>query len=847
VGKYVPTTITYQKSGLVKDRDDFVLSDDAYSELENIFQWRGRLRRRPGYELLGRLRRDLSSYALANVSGNPYNVADVLTAFRTDEPNAALVSGSVNLTFDTGNPGETTFTDDGEGGWTRTAGTTYDIDTSSSYINYVTGEVNLLFTAGSIPAVGVTVLANLGYYPCLPVMGLPTRELDLINAEQTIAFDTKYCYVYNNTFNRFRELTSTTATTWQGSDSDFFWGVNYWQTTDNEQYFWVTNFTSGATADPIRVYDGQDWYTFAPTTGGANQMHQCRMLIPYKGRMVALNTWEGTTLAGSLQYPQRARWSQNGAPFSAVAAGVAPTATEEWRSDVKGRGGFVDCPVNEHIVSAEFIRDVLVVGFESSTWLLRYTGNELLPFVWERINRELGSESTFSMIAFDRGILSIGDKSINSCDGNGVERIDENIPDEVFKIHNSYDPSTQVNDGPLRVHGKRDFYERIVYWTFPNASTEAKFPDSVLVFNYHNYTWATFQDSFTAFGEYQRFNDITWADLAGIRWSEANFSWVTAKLQSQFPNIIAGNQQGFVLNLNQAVSNSASLFVKDVTGGGGAVRIESPDHNLQSGEFVKIENIVGTGEDELNDRIFKVERIDDDNIDLYEKPRFAITEITKASQAVVTAPGHNFEVGQHFYIDKITAGMTQISNKNGVVVAVSGNTVTVDIDSSDYTTYTAGGYIQNLDASVIETVVATSTYLGKGTMKRVLGFKARSKKFNLLEAGSKNFLGQIDFLTDSTSAGEISCKIFTDYNDSTAINEENDGFVNNVFSTVSEDIGQANKSKEWHRFYCQTNAQFFDFELTLNEREMFTPAIVDSDVLVDSIIIWSRNGGRLVE
>jgi len=925
MGKYVPTAITYADSGLVKDKDAFVLSDDAYQNLENIYQWRGRLRRRPGYELLGRLRRDLTAQAQAAADGtNDYNIADILTAFRANEPNAALAKSSVVVTFDQGGANDTEFSDNGTALFTRTGGTAYDIEpaqtitnisqaasavidiaghnfvvgnklyiqnvvgmveindtvvtvtgitagvdvtvglnttsfssyssggtANGTFVNYDTGEVNFTFTPAGTPAGAITVEANYGYYPCLPCMGLPNRELNAINAEQTVAFDTRYAYSFSNNNNRFQELASTTATTWSGTDRDFFWGVNYWQTSDDAQYYWVTNF-SGVGGDPIRVYDGIDWHDFAPATDlpapGSNQMHQCRMLIPYKGRLVALNTFEGPSLAGSTQFAQRARWSQNGAPLSSVLAGVAPTADVQWRSDIKGRGGFVDCPTNEHIVSAEFIRDLLVVGFERSTWALRYTGNEILPFVWERINKELGCESTFSMVAFDRGILYVGDKSINSTNGNHVERIDENIPDEVFNIHNSFDPSADISDGPRRVHGIRDFFERIVYWTFPDASTEAKFPDRLLVFNYHSYTWAIFNDSFTAFGEHYRFNDITWADLAGTDWQNANFSWVSAKLQSQFPNVLAGNQHGFVLVMNQKVDNDESLHITDVIGGLGAVQLEVPNHNLQDGEYVQVNDIIGTGGLELNGRIFRVRSVvDADNITLESKPRVNITGITQAAQAVVTCPGHTFKAGQHFYIDAILAGMTEITGQNGIIQSVSGNDVTIDIDSSGFTAYTAGGEIQNLDADVIATIVQARTYMGCGTLTRVMGFQARSKKFNFLEGGKKTFLGHIDFLADKTEKGEVACDVFVDYNDDQAINDGEDDFLNTVFSTQIEQFSTANKSKEWHRFYCPTDAQFFEYDLNLNERQMFTPNIVNSDVLIDSIIVWSETGGRLVD
>ena len=52
-------------------------------------------------------------------------------------------------------------------------------------------------------------------------------------------------------------------------------------------------------------------------------------------------------------------------------------------------GGYIDASTEEQIVSAEFIKDRLIVYFERSTWELAYTGNEVLPFVWQKINTEL--------------------------------------------------------------------------------------------------------------------------------------------------------------------------------------------------------------------------------------------------------------------------------------------------------------------------------------------------------------------------------------------------------------------------------------------------------------------------
>jgi len=90
------------------------------------------------------------------------------------------------------------------------------------------------------------------------------------------------------------------------------------------------------------------------------------------------------TVGGStdlVYHPNRIRFSQNGDPtiIGAVAA-IAPikwTTVGAWASDIPGYGGWIDLPTAEQIVSAEFMKDVLIVNCERSSYKLIYTG---IPF-----------------------------------------------------------------------------------------------------------------------------------------------------------------------------------------------------------------------------------------------------------------------------------------------------------------------------------------------------------------------------------------------------------------------------------------------------------------------------------
>ena len=587
-------------SGLDSYLESFLIPEKAFPTLEDAYAWRGRIRRRPGFELLGRLRRSLTTSAMGNISavGAGTFTFNIFTGLGVlaNEPNASIEPGDItNITITIGAPINQTLTDT-VGTGTLTVGGAGPITSAS--INYASGVLSITFS-GAAAASAATFTG--AYFPSLPCMGLRTRESStLINNEELIAFDTIYAYSFSG--GQFVELVA--ATTWSGTDSDFFWTTNYWENA-NGDIFWATNF-SGPTGDPIRYYDGLAWTNFAPAldSGATTFFQQSLILIPYKDRLLAMNTWEGATLAGATNFPQRIRFSQNGDPTD---------TTNGWRDDTIGRGGFIDIPTNEAIVSAEFIKDTLLVKCERSSWKVLYTANETLPFVVQQINTELGAESTFSLVPFDRGVLGVGNYGITADDSVNVARIDQRIPDIVFSINND-------NEGVERVYGIRNYQQQLVYWSFPNSSENPTYPNKILVYNYVNQTYAIFNDSFTCFGFFQRGSDLTWATLGYPTWMDWSDPWNSGLIQSQFPDIVGGNQQGYVEVLNRQIFNDTSLYISDLTAAP-PVRLTVPNHNLQTNQFVKVTDIIGSGSPDpssLNDSIYKILRIDANTIDLVD-------------------------------------------------------------------------------------------------------------------------------------------------------------------------------------------------------------------------------------
>lgn len=363
-----------------------------------------------------------------------------------------------------------------------------------------------------------------------PIMGLKSR-ISTTFFEDLIAFNESRAFNFLAAAGEFVDISG--ATVWTGNDSQFFWSMNYFGS------FWATN-----NFDPIRYYiSGTTWTNYTPTLSAVagNVLQTALMIFPYKGRFIALNTIEG---ALNTNFPQRARWSAIGNPYVTVPvpAFVPGVDVNAWRDDIIGKGGFLDAPTSEKIISAGFVRDTLVVEFEHSAWRLRYTGNELLPFIWERFNSQFGAESTYSAVGFDEGIITVGRDGIIFADVNAAGRVDLIIPDQVFEIENA-----EFN-GQRRIQGIRDFRRMLAYWTY--APDNVRYPTKVLCYNYIEKSWAIFNQSFTAYGQYRQDFDLTWA-AATFPWSSDGNFWSNGNIQSGFPEVVAGNALGNVWKLQK--------------------------------------------------------------------------------------------------------------------------------------------------------------------------------------------------------------------------------------------------------------------------------------------------------
>src|SRR6185295_15444119 len=164
---YQPLKITGYSTGLVQEREEFLLPDDAYPTLQNAYVWRERILRKKGYELLGRLQRNFLNQSIGNFSaaGAGTFTFDLFALLGITDPAAALAPKTIVLTI-AGTVNQVLTDSLGTGAMTITTVLT---PITTATINYRTGILTIV-TDGAFAASATTLTG--GYYPNLPVMGI---------------------------------------------------------------------------------------------------------------------------------------------------------------------------------------------------------------------------------------------------------------------------------------------------------------------------------------------------------------------------------------------------------------------------------------------------------------------------------------------------------------------------------------------------------------------------------------------------------------------------------------------------------------------------------------------------
>jgi hypothetical protein len=820
-------------TGMQTDLRPFLIPEDAFALLKNMIVFRGRLKKRFGSSYMGIASQDT---ALGNQTTSRLRMSVGTT---TGGAKAGTVPGAI---FKVGQMFSITYT-----GVTifftvvlSGAGIKQMLRTDGST---VTATYNVANGAFNITGTGAPDGTTIFFYPAEPVMGIDLYENGPVNNQPTLAFDTQFAYIFSG-----GSWSRAGTTVWHKVDGlKFFWATT-WQGADasaGNNVLFATNFNAtvpaAGTDDPMYYWNGATWTNFSTVTifdTAGDFVQSALIILPFRNRLVLLNTIESVG-GNNLAFPGRCRYSFNGSPL-ATNAWLEPNQTTGGQN--AAGAGFVDAATEEAIIGAEFIKDRLIVFFERSTWELAWSGNEIQPFNWYKLNTELGSESTFSSVPFDKAVLAVGNTGVHACNGSNVERIDVKIPDQIFDIQT-------LSGAVKRVAGIRDYFNELVYWTYlsQEANPNFIFPNQILVYNYQNASWALYDDTFTAWGYFERQTGIEWLNVDET-WEELDLTWQQMAEPPIPRQVIGGNQEGWVVIIDPDESrNVGDLQITNITAPNQLTII---DHTIDINQYVLLEDI-------------QANPIGGTSV--------TVGTTDGGGNASGTITGQIFQIGQQFSIGTEYFTVTGVT---GVLVAFNGsgtgtfNTITgvfafagaaavtailfypLALPTLTNTIWIVSSVIDANNITIMDPVTLLAppingTYTGGGTVARVSNPYVVSKQWNpYLDKDRNVFIQRIDFGVEKTASGQIT----VDYQVSSTnllMLEEGLNSKSIMGTGVLETSPYAlypleqQQARLWHPVYFQSDGECIQIVIYMSPAQMKNPSISLEPITIEGLVLYT--------
>lgn len=806
---YQPYPIAKYSTGLDEELQPWLLPEDAFVRCFDAYLVRGVLRKRDGYSGLANGERGGSAYCESRMVSELSSIAmtgavdSANQTYTTTASETPIRRGSFVVTSAT--PSQTV-TDDGVGGFSGDGTGTIDYDT---------GAVSVTFT--SAPTAG-SVTATYSWHPDEPVMGVMNYYTST-NIEQLFVANEKRVNLYNTTTNRLdyvgRTGTITAVTTaspaqvtsashgLQTGDRVYIYNVSPDSSNEiNNQEFTVTkvdanNFTIGSAYtdtyssggtfqqifsgdnknfwswdnylsaddnprliftnnnDNIQIYDptltpsfidyvSDTGTSFAfPTIGGNAVLKlQARHVLGKQERMLLFNV-TATTSAGTFRYHNRIWISGPGG------------MVDDYTDTVNG-AGFIDLDDGSEIMSVQENRDDIFIQTRLSTYLLKYTGNDVVPFEPILIDGSVGSDAPFGSYTRFNTTWGSTRRKLTVSDGYKVNKSDDKIEEY------SYRDIDATNFDLCFAGIVEDDHQIYLLHPAPDETESSR----ILAHNYEEDSWSVQRIGLSCMGQYQQGYDLTWADLSIYsNWEElgARFNnWDAFAWMEGAPYAVGGGHHGEVWKLNVTQSEDNPQKVRNMSLSGTSLTVTTDWNNYAVGDYIYFSGVSGMVE--TNNQQYPITSITNNYTFVVSVPSGTYSsytsggtaskviqmdvitkkynpyltsdkkvkcgwlymyvdvdepfvtrniEIADADQSdpclITTLDEHNLQTGQYVRIFGV-GGMTEINGFDYQITVVNSTSFTLNgIDAAGFTAYTSGGYAAVREEGTIEIQIINNT------------------------------------------------------------------------------------------------------------------------------------------
>lgn len=402
-------------------------------------------------------------------------------------------------------------------------------------------------------------------------------------------------------------------------------------------------------------------------------------------------------------------------------SGIRTASGNGDKFNVAGAGLF-QADTYQTITGCSILGPIIVLNLDRMAYTLEKTKDAFNPYFGRAVPGVLGTNAKFSAVSWNDSVKSLGKTGALACNGRQNLRIDNKIP---------YFTADQIDQvGFNLTYGGFDRINNQFLWSYKQSETDSDTQNSVLVQNYEEDTWSVYDQRFSVFGQSDIGLNLNWDDIDETTGNESWATWDTTEeiwdkigLGEAVQKTLAGDDLGFIYDINQDYDDYFTSISAIAQGATTTLTVTAT--GVLAGDLVTISDVTG---------MVEINNFDSETDE----------QITDAY----------------------------------VVISATPTSITINVDSREFTPYISGG-----------------------SLSKIISFSAETIPFNPYRAeGRRCFVSHVEFLID-TNGGNLRVDVYAD--------QQETPFKQNVLlqPTIT------NQSCEWITMCVDQEANFITFAM----------------------------------
>lgn len=270
-------------------------------------------------------------------------------------------------------------------------------------------------------------------------------------------------------------------------------------------------------------------------------------------------------------------------------SGIRTASGNGDKFNVAGAGLF-QADTFQFITGASILGQIMVHNYDRMAFTMEKTRDAFNPYFGRAVPGVLGTSAKFSAISWNDQVASTGKTGVLGADGRQNLRIDNKIP--------RFTASEISQEDFNLTYGGFDRLNNQYLWSYKQSGTDSDTQNAVLVRNYEENTWSVYDQRFSVFGQTDVGYNLNWDDIdettgnaSWARWDTTDDIWDRIGLGASVQKTLAGDNLGFIYELNQSFDDYFTTISAIATGSTTTLTVAAT--GVLPGDLVTVSNVGG--------------------------------------------------------------------------------------------------------------------------------------------------------------------------------------------------------------------------------------------------------------